>query len=54
MRYIVQYSPRAEREIIEAHDSIARDAPLNARRWLENAMDAIEELAFLPKRCFRP
>jgi plasmid stabilization system protein ParE len=51
MRYSVEYTARAERDLSEAYAYIARGAPLNAARWLDTMEAAVEGLREFPERC---
>ncbi len=51
MRFRVEYSARAERDVFAAYAYIAQDAPLNAMRWLEGLEVAVASLTSSPERC---
>ncbi len=51
MRYRVVTTPRAKQDALEIAGWIAKDSPLNASRWLDRLMGAVEALAELPHRC---
>lgn len=53
MKYTVEYTERAERDLYGAFSYIEREAPLNARRWLESMEEAVAGLARFPERCPR-
>ncbi|MEX2215457.1 MAG: type II toxin-antitoxin system RelE/ParE family toxin [Phycisphaeraceae bacterium] len=50
MIYRIEFSPRAEAEISDAARFIARDSPLNARRWYDGIFEAIMGLDEMPHR----
>lgn len=50
MRFKVEYSARAERDVYAAYAYIAQDAPLNALRWLEGLEEAVTSLSESPER----
>ena len=53
MKYQVQFSPTARQEILEAFDYIRTDrqAPINAARWLDGMIQAINDLTHYPEGC---
>lgn len=54
MSYAVRILRRAQRDLLEIQEYIARDDPAAAGRVVEALLDAIERLAQLPKRGSRP
>jgi plasmid stabilization system protein ParE len=51
MRYTVEVSDKARREVAEAVGYIEQESPLNATRWLRSMEEAISSLADIPLRC---
>jgi plasmid stabilization system protein ParE len=51
MKHRVEVMPRAKRDLREAYQYIAAQAPLNATRWLSETRRKIRSLADLPQRC---
>ncbi len=51
MKFKVEYSARAERDLYAAYAYVAQDAPLNALRWLEGLEEAMASLSAFPERC---
>lgn len=49
-RYQIDITPRAESDLTEIHDYIARNHPLNADRFLLKLIKVIDSLATLPRR----
>lgn len=52
-RYSVEYSARAKRDLHAEWAYNAREAPLNAARWLERMEEAVLSLGEFPSRCPR-
>jgi plasmid stabilization system protein ParE len=51
MAYEVILTSRAERDLNEAADWIAKESLLNARRWFDNFVAKLNSLATHPERC---
>ena len=51
MKFKVEYTARAERDLYLAYGYIAQAAPLNAMNWLEGLETAVSSLEVFPKRC---
>lgn len=51
MRYQIEYTRRAEADLIAAFEWIAKDSPQNAAKWRKGLLDAIDSLDSFPLRC---